>query len=267
MRERTSEGRMFDLDGKVCVVAGGAGYLGVPVCEGLAAHGAAVVIADIDDERCSQAAASLSMRYADGRTEGVVLDVSDERSIRRMIDRVVDRRGRIDVVVNATFWSTAKRLDELTAEEFDRANRVNITASFLLAREAAERMAEGGSIILYSSMYGLVSPNPNDYPDGMPPNPVEYGAGKSAIAQLVRYLAAHYGRRRIRVNGVAPGAFPRDSVRAENPEFVERLAEKSMLGRIGRREETVGPVLFLASEASSFVTGQILSVDGGVTAW
>lgn len=258
---------LFDLDGRVCLVAGGAGYLGVPVCEGLAASGATVVIADIDSERCAQAASALSARYSPERVEGVMLDVSQERSIGEVVDRVASRTGRIDVLVNATFWSTAKRLEELSGEEFERANRVNITSSFLLAREVATRMGSGGSIIFYSSMYGLISPNPGDYQEGMPPNPIEYGVGKAGIVQLVRYLAGHYGSKRIRVNAIAPGAFPHDSVRATSPDFVARLARKSMLGRLGRRGETAGPAVFLASDASSFVTGQVLAVDGGITAW
>lgn len=259
--------RLFDLSGKVALVAGGAGYLGTPVCRGLALHGATVVVADIHEQRLAAAARALADEFGESRIVALRLDVDDEGSINRTVNAVVAEQGRLDILVNATFWSTSSRLEALTAAEFDQANRVNITSTFLLARSAASVMTEGGSIIVYSSMYGLISPNPADYPEGISPNPVEYGAGKAAITQLVRYLAAHYGSSGIRVNAVAPGAFPRGSVQAGSSDFVGRLSRKSMLGRIGRPEEAVGPVLFLAADAASFVTGQILSVDGGITAW
>lgn len=263
----TEASGLFDLEGRVCLVAGGAGYLGTSVCRGLASAGATVVVADVDEKRQQETLRLIEQGSPSTAPRGVRLDASDESSIEEVIDRVLADRGRLDVLVNATFRSTAKRLEDLTAAEFDAANRLNITSSFLLARAAASKMQSGGSIILYSSMYGLLSPNVADYPEGMNPNPIEYGAGKAAIVQIVRYLAAHYGPEGIRVNAVAPGAFPNDRVQNENPEFVARLARKAMLGRIGRREETVGPVLFLASPASSFVTGQVLSVDGGITSW
>ena len=258
---------LFDLEGRVCLVAGGAGYLGTSVCWGLASAGATVVVADVDESRLQQTVSLIEHSFPSTHPGGVLFDVSAEASIEAVVNGIVDSRGRLDALVNATFRSTAKRLEDLTAAEFDSANRLNITSSFLLARTAASKMQSGGSIVLYSSMYGLLSPNAGDYPEGMNPNPIEYGAGKAAIAQMVRYLAAHYGPQGIRVNAVAPGAFPSDRVQSQNPEFVGRLARKAMLGRIGRREETVGPVLFLASRASSFVTGQVLSVDGGITSW
>jgi NAD(P)-dependent dehydrogenase (short-subunit alcohol dehydrogenase family) len=158
-------------------------------------------------------------------------------------------------------------MEDLTAADFDRANRANVTGAFLLARAAAEAMREGGSIILYSSMYGLVAPDPAMYEAPMQPNPIEYNAGKGAVVQMTRYMAAHYGRRNIRVNAIAPGPFPRADIQAGHPAFIERLARRTMLGRIGRRHETAGAALFLASDASSFVTGHVLCVDGGWTAW
>ena len=134
------------------------------------------------------------------------LDFSDEDSILSMVRGTAERFGGLHGVVNATYGSTGKRFDDLTAADFDRANRLNLTGSFVLAREAARHMSAGGSMVLFASTYGVVAPVPANYPDGMAPNPIEYGAGKAGMIQMVRYMAAHFGPRGIRVNAIRPGA-------------------------------------------------------------
>jgi len=258
---------VFDLSGKVALVAGGAGYLGLPACIALARQGASVVIGDSNRERLDGAVKEVAAVPSRDTSLGIHFDAADEASIKGAVEETLARFGRLDVMVNATYHSAGKRVEELSAEEFDRASRVNITGAFLLAREAANAMRDGGSIIMYASMYGLVSPDPSIYEPPMDPNPIEYGAGKAAICQMVRYLAAHYGPRNIRVNAIAPGPFPWESTQQAEPAFIERLSRKTMLGRIGRRHETAGAVVFLASDESSYVTGHVLSVDGGWTAW
>jgi len=259
---------MFDLSGKVALVAGGAGYLALPACKGLAEHGAKVMVADIKKDRLEKAVQELSAISSKDNVAGIHLDISDETSIKSAMTETLSRFGRLDVTVNATWFSVGKRVvEELTAEEFDRSNRINITGSFLLAREAAQAMANGGSIIMYTSMYGKVAPVPDLYRRPMNPNPIEYGVAKAGIAQMVRYLAAHYGRMNIRLNAVMPGAFPWPSQQREDPDFIKRLASRTMLGRIGRQNETAGAVVFLASDEATFITGHILSIDGGWTAW
>jgi NAD(P)-dependent dehydrogenase (short-subunit alcohol dehydrogenase family) len=259
---------MFDLSGKVALVAGGTGYLGFPVAQALAKQGAAVVVASRDLGRIASAVTALRAAAAHDRVLGLQLDMGDERSIQETVTTALERFGRLDILVNATFGGGRKRFDELDATTMDQANHVHITGGFLLARSAAEAMDHGGSIITYSSMYGLVAPDLTIYSPPLPPNPVEYGMAKAALCQMTRYLAAHYGPRGIRVNAVAPGAFtnPRPDFPADEA-YLRRQAAKTMLGRIGRRDETAGAVVFLASDESSYVTGTVLCIDGGWTAW
>ena len=149
--------------------------------------------------------------------------------------------------------------------EWEKGLRVTLTGAYVLSRQAGRVMLAqgGGSIIHFSSMYGKVSPDPRIYHPPLAPNPVDYGAAKAAILQLVRYQAVMWGPKGVRVNAVVPGAFPK-GVEAD---FAKRLGERAPLGRVGRPMEIAGAVVFLASEAASFVTGTQIVVDGGWTAW
>jgi NAD(P)-dependent dehydrogenase (short-subunit alcohol dehydrogenase family) len=258
---------MFALTGKAALVAGGAGWLGAPLCRSLVAQGADVAIADRDLVRARRAAEEAAHARPGARAIVVPLDVGEEQSIREAVDGVVAGLGRLDILVNATFASVGKRVEEIGGEEFDRTLHVNLTGCFLLARAAAARMYGGGSMIFFASMYGVVAPDPRLYREPMTPNPIEYGVAKAGVVQMARYLAVHWAPRRIRVNAVVPGAFPNEATQERDPEFVQRLAARAPLGRIGTPGEIAGAVGYLASEEASFVTGTTLVVDGGWTAW
>lgn len=246
-------------------VIGGAGYLGSAVVDGLVAKQARVLCADLGE----RAHHLVAQRGWGNLVTPLTLDAGQIESLEATLRQQLELRGTPDGLVVMTYRSSGKALEDLTAEEFDAANHVGLTATFIMARLVGEKMAARGkgSLVLFSSMYGTIAPEPAVYPPPMAPNPVEYGVGKAGIQQLARYLSIHWGRSGVRCNSIAPGPFPFPSLQSENPEFMRRLADRTAVGRIGQAAEMVGPVLFLLSDDSSYITGHNLAVDGGWTAW
>jgi NAD(P)-dependent dehydrogenase (short-subunit alcohol dehydrogenase family) len=228
---------MPDLTGKVILVAGGAGYLCNPVCRKLAELGATVAVADLNKDVGTQLAAEIRSEVPGARAGFVPLDVGNEQSIKSAVAQVVGEFGRVDVLVNAAYKSAGKLIDELSADDFDAALHINVTGAFLLARETAMAMLQGGSMIFFSSMYGMIAPDPSIYKLPMKPNPIECGASKAAIMQMVKYLAVFWATRNIRVTGIVPGAFTQPWVAQASPDFLSRQHPKIPMGRVGRPDE------------------------------
>ena len=258
--------KLFDMTGKICIVTGGTGYLGSENVKVLKDFGATVVIADIRaaEERWANAVQPVGDMF-------VECDVSSSESIRACFQKVADKYGRIDVLVNCACYGAGygkgSQLEFMEDEVFNKGVDGSLGVVFRGCREVVPFMKEkGGSIINYCSMYGLVSPDLRIYGDNPQKQPPNYGAGKAAVAQITRYAACALSEYGIRVNAVTPGPFPNPK-NQDDARFNQELANKTMLGRFGQSYEMAGAVLLLATDASSFMTGTNIVVDGGWTAW
>jgi NAD(P)-dependent dehydrogenase (short-subunit alcohol dehydrogenase family) len=257
----------FRLTGRVAFVSGAAGHLGRAMARALAEAGAHVILNGRDEARLKDFQGDLARSgYA---CERAAFDMADFDRVRRFFAN----RGRIDILVNNAISMTVKPLDQLAPSDFDATYRSSVTAAFEAVRAAKPALAtaarESGeaSVINIASRYGSVAPDARIYADSSNQSPFHYGPAKAALMQLTRHLAAELGPERIRVNALVPGPFPRAEVQTRDPAFADRLAGKTMLGRLGEASEIRGPLLFLASSASSYITGAALPVDGGWTAW
>jgi len=167
------------------------------------------------------------------------------------------------------FRYTKTPWEQMTTAEWEYGMRVSLTGAFLIGREAARVMqpAGRGSIVHFSSMYGVVAPDPRIYPPPMVPNPIDYGVAKAGVLQLVRYQAVMLAPHGVRVNAIVPGPFPYPWSQQKDDDFMTRLKAKVPMGRFGDAEEIAGAVVFLCSDAASYVTGTHIVIDGGWTAW
>lgn len=256
---------LFDLSGKVALLTGGSGHLGSAMARALAEAGASVVLTSRDADRARASAAALpSVRAANHH--GVALDHMNTESLERGFAEAVDRAGRIDILVNNGHEALPNDWTTVTAEQFTH-HLANATGYFLLARLVRDHaVTRGGpaSIILLGSMYGLVASYPDAYADVCPASPVAYHTLKGGILHMTRHLAVYWARDGVRVNCLSPGPFPSEKAPKA---MVERLCTKLPMARMGRPHELKGAIVFLASDASSFMTGQNLVIDGGWTAW
>lgn len=257
---------LFSLKDRDIWFFGGAGYLGSHGMRLALSAGARVLCIDRED----RAHCFIEEHQLGERATPASLDVGDIAASEHFIEEQCRLRGTPHGIVMLTYASSSKGVDDLSAEEFDQINHVGLTSVFSITRSIGRKMAEsdrGGSVVLFSSMYGTIAPDPRIYEKPMTPNPLEYGVNKAGIAQMARYLAVHWGPNAVRCNSIAPGPFPWPSQQEGAPQFIKQLGAKTPLGRIGQPEEIAGAILFLLSDASSYVTGHNLAVDGGWTAW
>ena len=252
---------LFDMRDKVVFMPGGYGGIGEAVAWALALAGARVVVAGRNEEKAQRLAGALVEHGL--CADGVVLDVESVASIRSAIGDAAERHGRIDVLVNCIGTQREEPLPEVTEDAFDEVYRVNLKAAMFLAQAVARHqvaVGRGGRQVHLLSVRSQLGLRDRGYS--------AYCATKGAMVMLIRQHAMELARERITVNGVAPTFVHTEMIRhvMDNPEFRNRLLERIPLGRIADPKDIVGPVLFFCSEASGFVTGQIMYVDGGITA-
>ena len=263
--ERTIQ-QLFDLRGKVAIVTGAAGYLGQQLARALAESGASVIVTSRDEAKAVQA--MLELPQDDDQQHGAVaLDHLNEESIQSGFDRAVQCCGHVDILVNNAHAALPSDWTNVTHKQFTQ-QLANASGYFVLSRklyEHAVARSAPASIIMLGSMYGLVGSYPEAYAGLCAASPVAYHAMKGGISQLTRHLAVYWADRGVRVNCLAPGPFP-DPNRAPQ-ELIDRLAGHVPMKRMGKPCELKGAVVFLASDASSYMTGQVLIIDGGWTAW
>jgi len=288
----TELAEMFDLSGRVAIVTGGAGLLGAEFCRTLAQAGAAVVVADLD----FQAASSLAQSLAEGgfNALAVQVDVTDPASVQAMVETATRAFGRMDILVNSAALDPkfdSQSRDQGVGEKGDplspdplspnsipfeeyplglwnQALAVNLTGAFLCCQAAAQPMlAQGGGVIInMSSIYGLAAPDQRMYQrPGQPPQykPAYYTVTKTGILGLTMYLAAYYAGKNIRVNAISPGGV----YNGHDEAFVQAYSARAVMGRMAEKDEMNGALLFLASDASKYMTGANIVVDGGWTTW
>jgi NAD(P)-dependent dehydrogenase (short-subunit alcohol dehydrogenase family) len=253
----------FDLKDKVVLVTGGYGYLGKAITESLVFHNAIVYVLGRDKAKFIEAFQDNSF----SNLNFVTCDISDSESIVIALNDVLKNERKIDAVINNAFYSSGQSPEELSNGDFAYCLDGTLGSVFRMIKAIIPvfKKQQNGKIINVSSMYGVVAPQfeaYTEYPQYL--NPPHYGAAKAGVIQLTKYYASYLGQHNIQVNCVTPGPFPSYKVQ-ETEGFIEELEIRTCLGRIGTPEDLAGAFVFLASEASNFITGQNIIVDGGWT--
>ncbi len=259
---------LMDLSGRVALVTGGAGYIGLAICETLLELGAHVVILDANEAACCKRVAQLNTPE---RTSWVVADLADETATREAVQKIVKQKQRLDILIHAAAfvgttqypgWAVPFETQSVAA--WEAALRVNLTAAFVLVQTAQPALqASGhGSVILLSSIYGMAGPDMRLYEGTSMAMPAAYAASKGGVIQFVRFLSTTLAPE-VRVNALTPGGVWRNQPES----FHTRYRERTPLQRMAVEEDVKGAIGYLASDLSAYVTGQNIVVDGGWTAW
>lgn len=261
---------LFDLSGKVAVITGAAGNLGIVYAETLAELGCNIVLTDILEDKAKDLAKNISERFS-VKAIGIKMDLFSKESINFTFDNVVNKMGKIDILVNSAQFGCEG--DTNPVETFDKdiwnkTMEINVTGTFLCCQAAINRMADGGVILNMGSIMGVIAPDRriyegSNYGGKLMNSPLVYTTSKAGVIGLTKYLAVDFAKKRIRVNCISPAGF--DSGQSEL--FKSKYHDKIPMARMANKEELKGAIAYLCSEASSFVTGHNLILDGGMSSW
>lgn len=252
---------MFSCKDKVAIVTGGAGLIGREIVKGLYEFGATVYIADTNEEIAKKFIKDTKIKFID-------LDITSEDSIKKGIKRVIQADKRIDILVNTAYPRTKDwglRFEQIPFDSWKENVDNHLGGYFLCCQIMVEHMKQQGrgNIVIFASTYGIVAPDFSIYEGTEMTMPAAYSAIKGGIITFTKYLATYYAKYNIRVNALSPGGIFDN----QHASFVEKYSQKTPLGRMATPNEIVGGVIYLVSDASSYVTGHNLVIDGGWTAW
>jgi len=251
------------LKGKVALISGGAKGQGKVEAQLFSKEGAKVILGDILDDLGQEVAKDI--QDTGGEATYVHLDVTNETDWKSSIEIVLKKYGRLDILVNNAGILIRKGIEDTTSEDWSRIMAINAKGAFLGIKSAIPvmRQSGGGSIINISSTYGVIAPDQRIYGTSGQNSSAFYASTKSALINLTRYLASYWNRKGIRVNTLSPGGVENN----QDPKFIKKYSEKTMIGRMAQKDEYIGALIFLCSDASSYMTGSNLIIDGGWTAW
>ena len=265
--------KLFDLTGRVVVLIGGAGILGTRMAHALANHGASVVVADRDADRAQEVAELVAKSSGSNTVRGYGCDNTSREQLVALYSQVELEMGDINILVNNAATKTTnffEPFETFPTEDWDEVMAVNLKGVMLGCQVFGSAMAErgSGSIVNTLSIYGIVAPDQRIYEgslyEGRGINiPAVYSASKAGVLGLTKYLATYWGHKGVRVNAITPGGV----FSGQNEKFVQSYSARVPLGRMAQQDEMSGALIYLASDASSYVTGQNIVVDGGLTTW
>ena len=260
--------KIFNLSNKVIILTGASGLLGTEYAHGLSQAGANVVLADLNFDKCKKLSLNLNKKY-DVNSFPIKLDVTKINSINTMIKAVIKKFSKIDILINNAYFSEAGytkiKFENYDLDIWKKGLNVNLSGIFLCCQQIGKIMKKqkNGNIINISSIYGLVSPDQRIYGNTKIIKSAMYAVTKSSVLNFTRYLASYWREDGIRVNTLSLGGVEEN----QDPIFKKNYSNKTMIGRMAKKDEYVGGLIFLSSNASSYMTGSNLVIDGGWTAW
>lgn len=259
---------LFNLEGRLALVTGGAGYLGSQISDALAELGANIIVASRDIDKCKKKSQEMTLAFSI-ESHYAQLDVTDPESISSLFDFINSAYGKLDILVNCSWTGKKNSWDTIDIDDWMFDIDISLNAPFRVTKSFYPllKKSNSGVILNIASMYGIVAPDYRIYEGTSHANPPSYGAAKAGIIQFTRYLASFLAEDGIRTNCISPGPFPFSETLEKYPSFAANLASKVPLGRLGIPHELKGVAALLCSDAGSFINGENICVDGGWTKW